>query len=315
MKDRVITIFGGSGFVGSHVVKHLAPSGALINVVSRRPGRADYLKTAGQVGQISLIYTDITNEELTRSLIASSDVVINLVGLLFEKGSQRFSAVHAQAAEHIAKCCTEYNVSRLIHMSALGVDDNGHSLYARTKFNGEKAVLKAFPAATIMRPSIIFGPEDNFFNQFAQMASFLPFLPAIGGGTTKFQPVYVGDVATAVAEILKRPETQGQIIEMGGPKVYSFHELLSYMLSLTKQQAWLVPVPMPIASFIGALAELLPTPPLTRDQVKLLRHDNILCNNKEGVWHLKDLDIHPASIEAILPSYMHRFAYEYVREI
>lgn len=315
MKDRVITVFGGSGFVGQYVVKYLAKQGALINVASRRPERADFLRTAGQVGQITLTYTNITNEEVLRTIIANSDVVINLVGILFEKNYQKFSTIHAQSAERIAKLCNEYHIERLIHMSALGVDENGHSLYARTKHNGEKAVLNAYPDATIIRPSIIFGTEDNFFNQFARIASFSPFLPLIGGGHTKFQPVYVGDVAQAIIAILNQDDSKGLIYELGGPEIYSFRELLQHMLSITHQRALFLPLPTPLASFLATFLELLPTPPITRDQVKLLEHDNVVNPIKPGMSHFEDLAIHPTMLESITPSYLHRYAHEYVREM
>lgn len=304
MKHRLITVFGGSGFVGSYIVRELAKTGALIRVVSRNPDRASHVKTAGSPGQIALVQANIRDENSVKAAVAGTDIVINLVGLLFERGKQNFSAVHAQAAESLAKKAKAAGVKRFIHMSSLGVDTSAHSKYARTKLNGEKAVMAAFPEATIIRPSIIFGAEDNFFNRFAQMATFLPFLPLIGGGKTRYQPVYVGDVAKAFAAAINRPETAGNVYELGGPDIYTFRDLMHVMLSTIDRKTYLLSIPFFLASFEAAFLELLPHPLLTRDQVQSLKRDSIVRQDAKG---FEQLGIKPVNLESILPAYLGRY--------
>lgn len=304
-KHKVITIIGGTGFIGRYVVKRLAKSGYRIRVIVRNPDAALALKTAGDPGQIALISGNIAKPETLSGKLTGSYAVINLAGILFEKGGQSFNAIQANGAEQLAKMAANAGVERFIHISALGVDKASGSNYARTKLLGEKAVQAAFPTATILRPSIVFGAEDNFFNQFASLARFTPALPLIGGGKTRFQPVYVDDVAAAIEQILLRPESKGHIYELGGPKTYSFKELLKFITTTIYKSRALVNMPFGLASAVGAVNELLPHPIITRDQVKLLKHDNVVSPTAYTFAHL---GITPHTVEAIVPHYLARFA-------
>lgn len=301
MKQKIVTIFGGTGFVGTYAVEELAKTGVSLKVVSRDPDNGLKVKTAGRVGQVALVQGNLRNEASVRQAVQGSDVVINLVGLLFEHGKQNFTAIHAQGAEFLAKAAKEAGVKQFIHVSALGVDKSSQSKYARTKLTGEKAVRAAFPEATLIRPSIIFGPEDNFFNMFARMASFSPFLPLIGGGKTKFQPVYVADVAKAVAAVVANPDFSGKALELGGPKTYSFKELMELLLHTLRKKRCLLPVPFAFASLKAFFLEFMPHPPLTRDQVQLLKIDNVVNPQALG---FKELGIKPTAVESVLPGYL-----------
>lgn len=305
MEQQVITIIGGTGFVGRYVVKLLAAQGYTLRVISRNPSAAGHLKTSGSVGQIVLMGGNIAEPASLLGKIENSHAVVNLAGILFEGGRQRFAAVHAHGAEKLAQMAKAAGVSRFIQMSALGVDKARSADYARSKLLGEKAVLTAFPEATILRPSVIFGPEDNFYNQFAAMAALSPALPLIGGGVTRFQPVYVGDVANAIRVCLTRPDAQGQIYELGGPNVYTFREILRYILDVTGKKRLLLPVPMGVASFLGMCGEALPRPPLTRDQVRLLKSDNTVS---AGARTFASLGITPTAVEMVVPDYLERFS-------
>jgi uncharacterized protein YbjT (DUF2867 family) len=303
MKQRIITVIGGSGFLGQYVVKELAKTGMAIRVVSRDPERALYLKTAGTVGQIVLSSANIRDEQSLKNVVENSWAVINLTGILYSRGKQNFSAIHAQGAERLAKIAKLAGCNRFIHISALAVDKSSKSHYARSKLMGEKAVLAAFPEATIVRPGILVGAEDNFFNKFAKLTSISPVIPLIGGGKTVFQPVYVDDVAKAIVSALINPATQGKLIELGGPQRYSFKELMAFMLQVLGKKRLLLPVPYALASLIAAFLELLPNPLLTRDQVQLLKTDNIV-EKKEGVLTFDDLGIVPVNIETVIPGYL-----------
>lgn len=303
-QNKIITVIGGTGFLGRYVVRLLAREGYSVQVVSRHPARTAALKPSGDVGQIVPIYGDAKNIGPLHDALERSYAIINLTGILYEKGKQSFTAVHAQAPERLAQAAETLGVSRFIHVSALGVDKATGSHYARTKVLGEKAVMAAFPTASILRPSVMFGAEDNFFNQFAQMASLSPALPLIGGGRTRFQPVYVGDVAQAILVCLKNPETQGQTYELGGTQIYSFKEILEYIMRVTGKQRKLVHVPFGMASTMGTFAELMPVPPLTRDQVRLLKTDNVVSPNAKG---FAALGISPTSIDMVVPNYLERF--------
>lgn len=276
MSDRVVTVFGGSGFLGRHLIRRLAKSGARIRVAVRNVDSALFLKPMGDVGQIVPVSASVTDEASVRRVIAGSDAVINLVGILFEKGGQRFDDIHVAGAERVARIAREEGVSRLVHVSAIGADPNSDSNYARTKGLGEQAVREAFPDAVILRPSVIFGPEDDFFNRFAAMTRFSPALPLLGGGKTRFQPVFVGDVADAIMAGLERDDATGKLFELGGPTVYSFRELMEYMLKVLRRHRGLIPVPFPVAGFIALFAGLMPKPMITRDQLRLLRRDNVV---------------------------------------
>jgi len=307
MEQQIITIVGGSGFLGRYVVRLLARAGYTVRVIARNPNAASALKTAGDVGQIVLVSGNLAKPESLKGKFEDSYAIINLVGILYEGGSQRFSKIHAQSAEKLAQMAKEAGVKRFIHVSALGVDKAAGSQYARTKMLGETAILAAFPAATILRPSVMFGPEDNFFNQFAAMASISPVLPLIGGGHTRFQPVYVGDVAQAIEACLAHEATQGKTFELGGPQTYSFREILQYINKQLRVDRCLLSLPFAAASLMGTLGELLPRPPLTRDQVKLLKTDNVVSVDSLG---FAQLGIEPQNIDAIVPTYLARYNYK-----
>ncbi|WP_448206023.1 complex I NDUFA9 subunit family protein [Azospirillum sp. sgz302134] len=303
---EVVTVFGGSGFIGRHLIRRLAKSGAIVRVVSRHPNQANFLKTAGSVGQIVPMAADVTNDQSVARAIQGSDTVINLIGALYETAPWSFQTVHVDAPSRIARIAKANGVRKLVHVSAIGADTRSASAYARSKAAGEQAVLQAFPGATIIRPSIVFGPEDAFFNKFAAMAQISPVLPLIGG-KTKFQPVYVGDLADAIACAIYHDETAGKTFELGGPRVYSFKELMELMLQEIRRKRLLLPVPYSVAEKLGGFFEKIPliAPPLTRDQVELLKTDNVA---KPGAPGFKELGIHElASCEVILPTYLSRF--------
>jgi len=301
---KVVTVFGGTGFIGRYVVREMARRGWRVWVATRNPGDALFLKPMGSVGQIVPVFANIRDDASVAAAVAGADFVVNLVGILYEKGKDTFAAIHQDGARRVAQAAMDAGCSRLIHVSAAGASPSSESHYARSKASGEQAVFNAFPDATVLRPSIVFGPEDDFFNRFAGLARVLPFLPLIGGGGTRFQPVYVADVAAAVAACLDRPETKGQTYELGGPNVYSFKELMQLLLKETDRRRPLVSVPWSLASFKAGLLGLLPKPPLTRDQVALLRQDNVVAQGSQG---LQTLGIEPTSVEIVLPTYMDRY--------
>lgn len=300
---RQITVFGGSGFIGRHLVRRLARAGAIIRVPTRDPEKALVLKPAGDVGQIVPFFSSVRREEDVRRAIGNSDAVINLLGILYEKGRNNFQAAHVEAAARIARLAREAGAAQLVHVSALGADARSRSAYARSKAAGEEAVRAFFPDAAILRPSVVFGPEDNFFNMFASLARFAPALPLIGGGKTKFQPVYAGDVAEAIAAILARPAA-GRAYELGGPGIYTFRELLELMMKETGRARPFVNLPWALAKWKALFLEMMPHPLLTRDQVELLKTDNVVSPKAKT---LRDLDIAPVALEVILPTYMDRF--------
>jgi NADH dehydrogenase len=299
-----VTVFGGTGFLGRYVVRELARRGALIRVISRDPQAALELKTFGYVGQITLEYGSLLREDDVQRAVANSDAVVNLVGILYERGRQRFASVQAQGAERIAKAAAQAGVKRLVHISALGVDRVPSSKYARTKLAGERAVQAAFPAATILRPSVVFGAEDQFFNRFASLATISPFMPLIGGGKTRFQPVYAGDVAQAVVASLCCTRAPGRVYELGGPTVQSFHEILTWIMNETGHRRPFLSLPFAVAGLVGAFAEWLPVPPLTRDQVRLLKADNVVSAPEDT---LQALGVEPRCYSLIMPEFLHRY--------
>jgi NADH dehydrogenase len=301
----LICVFGGSGFVGRHIVKALAATGARIRVAVRRPNQAMFLLPAGNVGQIQLMAANVRDDASVAEAVKGADVVINLVGILHQSGKQRFDEVQGQGPGRIARAAKDAGVARFIQMSAIGADASSASAYARTKAQGEAAVREAFPEATILRPSIVFGPEDDFFNRFAWMASVSPFLPLVGGGKTKFQPVYVADIAKAVVHILDNRHWAGKTFELGGPEVLTFKELLEQICTITHRRRVLLPLPFPIASFQAFFLQMLPNPILTMDQVRLLKSDNVVAD--EGVHTFKDLAIAPTAAEVVVPSYLWAF--------
>ena len=305
--DTLITVFGGSGFVGRHVVRALAQRHYRIRVAVRRPDLAGHLQPLGRVGQIHAVQANLRYPDSVAAALRGSQVAVNLTGILYQRGKQRFDAVHTAGAEAVAKAAAQHG-ARMIQMSAIGADPESKSLYGRTKAAGERAVLAAAPGAVVVRPSLVFGPEDDFFNRFAAMARLSPVLPLIGGGTTRFQPVFVGDVAEAVARAVDGEAKGGTIYELGGPEVFSFRELMEIMLKTIERKRVMVSVPFGLAKLEASLLQLLPKPLLTPDQVELLRHDNVVS---EAAAHdgrtLEGLGIHGRTVQTVIPSYLWRF--------
>jgi uncharacterized protein YbjT (DUF2867 family) len=304
----LVTVFGGSGFVGRHVVRALAKQGWRVRVAVRRPDLAGHLQPMGGVGQIMPLQANLRYPDSIMRAVRGADAVVNLVGILFESGRQSFDNVQAEGPRAIAMAAAKAGITNLVHLSAIGADAQSPAAYARSKAAGETAVLEHVPSAIIMRPSIVFGPEDNFFNQFATLARYLPALPLIGGGETKFQPVFVGDVAEAVALALAGKARPGTVYELGGPDVRSFRQILEYILAETGRKRPLIPIPFPIAELQGKILGLLPKPLLTRDQVLMLKSDNVVSTGAQSEGRtLEGLGIKPDSVEAIVPSYLYRF--------
>ncbi|MCW5725585.1 MAG: complex I NDUFA9 subunit family protein [Maricaulaceae bacterium] len=309
LRDEIITVFGGSGFIGRYLVRALCKAGWRVRVATRRPHLAIDLKVAGVVGQVQLVQANLRNPASVARAVEGAHGVINLVGVLYESGRQSFTRLHAQGAETVARAAKAAGAKRLIHVSAIGADADSPSRYARTKAAGEAAAKKAFPGATILRPSVVFGTEDQFFNRFANMARYAPALPLIGGGMTRFQPVFAGDVAAAAVNALEIPESAGKTYELGGPKVYTFKELMTFMLEVVNRRRLLVPVPFPLATVIGVKGEMFGALPfaqpfLTRDQVEQLKADNVAAPKAPG---LNDLGVTPRTVEAVVPGYLARF--------
>jgi NADH dehydrogenase len=305
--DRLITVYGGSGFLGRHVVRALAKRHYRIRVAVRRPELAGHLQPLGRVGQIHAVQANLRNADSVAAAAHGSDVLVNLVGILAEAGRQRFDAVHRFGAEQVALAAATHG-ARLVHVSAIGANENAASYYARSKAAGEKRVLAAVPEAVIMRPSIIFGPEDHFFNRFAAMARIFPALPLIGGGRTLFQPVFAGDVAAAIANAVDGIARQGTTYELGGPETKSFKALMQFILDTIDRKRMLVSLPFPIARLQAMFLQFLPGAPLTPDQVESLRTDNVVSSEAIREQRtLPGLGIRPDSIETIVPSYLWRF--------
>jgi len=326
MTQQVITVFGGTGFVGRHVVNKLAASGAIIRIAVRDAERALPLKLAGTLGQIVPWPTNINDVSQIKTAVHGADVVINLVGIIAPSGKNTFDQTHHISAGHIATLSREAGVKKLIHVSALGADINSPSKYSQSKAMGEEAVRQAYPNATILRPSVIFGAEDQFFNMFAGMSRFTPFIPVIGapvfpkiswtGGPTpitidffgqggpKFQPVFVDDVAKAVQAAATNDDCVGQTYELGGPSTYSYKSLMELVMSITKRQRILTPLPFGMATLMAWFLQKLPKPILTCDQITLMQTDNVVAADAKT---FVDLKIIPISAETILPTYLERF--------
>jgi NADH dehydrogenase len=305
--ETLVTVFGGSGFLGRHVVRALAKLGYRIRVGVRRPELAGFLQPLGRVGQIHAVQANVRYPASVEAAARDADVVVNLVGILFERGRQKFGAVQAFGAEAVALAAAAFG-ARMIHVSAIGADENSPSHYARSKAAGEKLVLAAVPSAVILRPSVVFGPEDEFFNKFAAIARFSPALPLIGGGHTRFQPVFAGDVASAVVAAIEDRAKEGQTYELGGPEVRSFRELMQFMLATIDRRRLLLPIPFALAKFQAALLQLMPKPLLTTDQVELLRRDVIVSDAaKHEGRTLGALGIDPVAMATVVPLYLWRF--------
>jgi NADH dehydrogenase len=304
----LVTVFGGTGFVGRQVVRSLARQGFRVRVAARNVGRGYRLRMLGDVGQIEVVQANLRNAASVGRALDGAEGCVNLVGVLYEGGRQGFQSLHAMGSKIIAEAAEARGIVRFVQVSAIGADIDSPSKYARTKAMGEAAVRAVIPSAVILRPSVLFGPEDSFFNRFAGMTVFSPALPLPGGGATRFQPAYVADVAAAVAKALTDPDCAGQTYELGGPGVFTFRELMDFVLRETGKSRLLVPLPWGVASLIGqaaALTAVVGVPPvLTKDQVELLKSDNVVS---EGAPGFAELGITPRSIEAIAPGYLYRY--------
>ena len=324
LDGRCVAVFGATGFIGRHLVQRLARAGARVRAIARDAEAGKFLKPMGDPGRIAVVPASVLHRQSVAAAVEGAELVVNLVGILYERGRQRFAAVHGEGAQWVAEAAGAAGARRLVHVSAIGASPSSPSQYARTKAAGEAAVSKAFEGATIMRPSVVFGPDDQFFNRFARLAQFSPVLPLIGGdvvderltggllfrgrrfggGTARFQPVYVGDVAEAILRALSHDGTAGKTFELGGPQVYSLREVMEITLRETGRRRLLVPLPLWWAAIDAWFLEFLPSPPLTRDQVKLLARDNVVAPNALG---LADLGITPVAVETIVPTYLARF--------
>ena len=318
--SKLVTIYGGSGFVGRYITRRLAQAGWRVRVAVRRPNEAMHVKPYGVVGQVEPVFCNIRDDESVRLVMQGADAVVNCVGTFDRKGRNNFDAVQHEGAERIARLASEEGVERMVHISAIGANAESDSIYAQTKAQGEAGILDAFPNAVILRPSVIFGPEDNFFNRFAGMTRFSPFLPVVGGNT-KFQTVYVDDVAHAAAKGVMGEAAPG-IYELGGPDVNTFRELMEQMLQVIRRRRIIINLPFWMASIMAAVMEFIQTislglvpPQITRDQVRSLKVDNVVADDAKG---FADLEIEPTSLEAVLPDYLWRFRpagqYEAIKE-
>ncbi len=304
---RLVTVFGGSGFVGRHVVRVLAARGYRVRVACRRPDLAGHLQPLGGVGQIQCVQANLRYRASIDRAVEGADVVVNLVGILAETGKQSFDGLQARGAGWVAQAASEQGC-QMVQMSAIGADDGSQANYARSKAEGERLVREALPDAIILRPSIVFGPEDDFFNRFATMARYAPVLPLIGGGHTRFQPVYVGDVAEAVARAVDGDLTPGSTWELGGPEVLTFKQCLERMLQIVGRKRGFVTLPFGIAAGIGSIAQYAPGAPITPGQVEMLKSDNIVSQEAINAGRgLADMAIEPTGLNAILPNYLVRF--------
>ncbi len=304
LSGKTVSLIGGTGFVGRALAGKLLNAGARVIILARNAERAKRLKTGGAIGQLTAIAGNAQDDEDLLSVLSPADIVINLVGILAPSSQQTFPALQAELPARIGLMAKETKCQRIVHLSALGAKLKSPSEYARTKAEGERGLLRQFPDATIMQPSIIFGAGDSFFNRFGQMAMFAPALPLIGGGKSLMQPVYVGDVADAVLAALLKEDAKGQIYQIGGPQIYSFADLMRFTLTCIGRRRLLVPVPFSVVSLPAAIFGLLPNPPLTLDQLKLLKVDNVCCKSAPG---LIELGITPTAIEGVVPDYLMQF--------
>ncbi len=303
-----VTIFGGTGFIGRHLVQKLARAGYQIRIAVRRPSRAGFLQPLGGVSQIEAVPVNILDEESIKTAIDGADAVVNLVGILAPTGRQKFNGIHVQGARLIAIAAREAGVRRLVHVSALGADAKSEAKYAQTKAHGEDAVLNMDPGAIILRPSVVFGPEDEFFNRFANLMQYAPIMPVFAK-KTKFQPVFVGDVASAITAALEGEGKAGTIYELGGPETISMMEVHERIKDITGLSSFLLPLPLFLAKILALLTWPLPNPPITGDQVKLLKKDNIVSESaiSEGRTLTDLIHTAPHSIDSVIPSYLDRF--------
>ncbi|MCZ6452598.1 MAG: complex I NDUFA9 subunit family protein [Alphaproteobacteria bacterium] len=303
MEQQRVTVIGGSGFIGRYVVERLADQGAVVTVAVRDPENAKFLRPLGQVGQVTPVAVNVRNTAALARAVDGADAVINLVGILYKRGRQTFKSIHVDVPAAIGRVCADAGVARLAHVSAIGARSTAWSEYLRTKGAGEESLREQFAGATILRPSVVFGPEDRFFNLFGMLARVLPVLPLYGGGKTQFQPVYVGDVATAIVNALTDASAVGKTYELGGPGVYTFAELMGLVLEQTRRKRLLVPVPFAIGEIQATFLGLMPKPLLTRDQILFLKTDSVVS---EEALTLAELGVQPTTLEAIVPTYLRR---------
>jgi len=303
--QKIIAIFGGGGFLGKHLMRLLTKLDYRIKVATRNPYLKGYLKPLGNPGQIELFKTNIFNEENVKNVLRDCDLVINLVGILYETKKQKFDQIHSQFPHLLSNLCKEMGIKNLIHVSALGVKEKHNSKYIQSKLQGEKNIQENFKSSVILRPSVLFGPSDQFFERFASIAQFSPFLPLIGGGKTKFAPIYVGDVGKAIVKALELNNSEPKIYELGGPENYSFKELMEILLTEMKKKRFLIPISFGFAKFQSYFLQMLPNPLLTPDQVEILKSGHNIISGDYPT--LKDLGITGTSIKSILPKYIYRF--------
>ncbi len=310
----LVTVFGGSGFVGGQIVRALARKGLRVRVAVRRPGKGYRLRMLGDVGQIEVVQANLRDAASVARALDGAEGVINCVAVMHEVGGQTFQTLHVDGAATLAEAAAAQGIERFVQISAIGADANSPARYGRSKAEGEAAVRAHVPTAVVIRPSVVFGQDDHFFNSFAQMALMAPVLPLVGGGETKFQPVFVGDVAAAVARAITDPDCAGKTYELGGPTAHSFKVLMELMLAEIHRKRALVPVPFGIAGVLGfggdlvvgahGVLGLIPLPPVTSDQVQMLKADNVVA---PGALGLADLGIAPTAMEPILPTYLYRY--------
>jgi uncharacterized protein YbjT (DUF2867 family) len=300
-----VTVFGGSGFLGRRIVQRLAADDAEVRVAVRHPERAAALTGAGKAGQVTAVHADVWDETTVAPAVEGADAVVNTVGHYVERGKASFEAIHGQGARHVAAAAAAAGVARLVHISGIGADPASDSPYVRARGIGERLVREAFPAATILRPSVMFGPDDAFLNTLAALARVMPALPLFGSGEVRLQPVYVDDVAAAVAKSLSMPGAEGRLYELGGPRAYPYKALVRFVLNQTRRARLLVPVPYAVWNALAAVTAPLPRRPISRDQVKLMEQDNVVS---PGALTFADLGITPTALEAIAPTYLRRRA-------
>ena len=302
--QTIIAIFGAGGFLGKHLMRELTKLDYRVKVATRNPYLKGYLKPLGSPGQIELFKTNIFDQESVKQVLKNCDLAINLVGILYETRKQKFNQIHSQFPHLLSNLCNELGTKNLIHVSALGVRERHTSQYMQSKLQGEKNIQDNFKPSVILRPSVVFGPSDKFFEKFASIAQFSPFLPLIGGGKTKFAPIYVGDVAKAIVKSLELNNSQTKIYELGGPEDYSFKELMEILLAEIKKKRFLISIPWSFAKFQSYFLQMLPNPLLTPDQVELLKYSNVVSGDYPT---LKDLGVSGTPIHSILPKYIYRF--------
>ena len=302
--QKIIAIFGAGGFLGKYLMRQLTKLDYRIKVATRNPYLKGYLKPLGNPGQIELFKTNIFNPEDVKQVLKNCSFAINLIGIFYETRKQKFSQVHAKFPYLLSNLCNEAGVKNLIHISTLGVREGHVSRYMQSKLEGEKNIQNIFKSSVILRPSLIFGPEDKFFNTFASIAQFSPALPLIGGGKIKFSPIYVGDIAKAIVKVLNLNNSESKIYELGGPENYSFRELMEILLEEIKKKRFLIPIPFGVAKFQSYFLQMMPNPLLTPDQVEILKYNNVVSGE---YLTLKDLGISGKTIQSILPKYIHRF--------